>query len=113
MIQKIHSLEEKVSVFKDDYPNYCIEAKLYCGFQLPNDDDFYCEVCTEHSWKNHPLKPEDFQLHKSCYIPIKALHDEKLSYPFYCLLDEHRMSLPEMLNLTDENFYIEINIELT
>lgn len=112
MIQKIQDLDKKVSPIVDDYPDYCIVATLYCGLKLPNGDDFYSEVCTEHCKKDHKLDIADWQLSKDVHLSWKVLREEKLSYPMYCLLEEHRMSLDEVIQLTEDSFYIEISIEV-
>lgn len=49
---------------------------------------------------------------KEVLLPWKALREEKLSYPMYCLLEESRISLDEVIQLTKDSFYIEINIEI-
>ena len=113
MIQKIKELDKKISSIADDYPDYCIVATLYCGMELPNGDDFYSEVCTEHKRKDYPLDVNDWQLKKESHLPWGPLWEEKVSYPMYCLIEEHRMALDEVIGLTEENFCIEINIELT
>ena len=113
MIQKIQDLDKKIPPIAEEYPDYCIEGTLYCGIELPNGDDFYTEVCTEHCCKDHKLDIDEWQLNKEVLLPWKALREEKLSYPMYCLLEEHRMALDEVIGLTADNFYIEIKIELT
>ena len=112
MIQKVQDLDKKISPIADDYPDYCIVATLYCGIELPNGDDFYTKVCTEHCRKDHILDIDEWQLNKEVLLPWKALREEKLSYPMYCLLEESRMSLDEVIQLTKDSFYIEINIEI-
>ena len=112
MIQKIQDLDKKMTPIADDYPDYCIVATLYCGIELPNGDDFYTKVCTEHCRKDHKLDIDEWQLNKEVLLPWKALREEKLSYPMYCLLEEHRMALDEVIQLTKDSFYIEINIEI-
>lgn len=113
LIQKIQDLDKKISPIAEEYPDYCIEGTLYCGMELPNGDDFYSEVCSEHICKGHVLDVSEWQLNKDVHLPWKALREEKLSYPMYCLLEEHRMALDEVIGLTADNFYIEIKIELT
>lgn len=49
---------------------------------------------------------------KDVHLPWRALREEKLSYPMWCLLEESRMSLDEAIQLTKDSFYIEINIEI-
>ena len=112
MIQKIKDLDKRITPIADDYPDYCIVGTLYCGMELPNGDDFYTEVCTEHICKDRKLDVFEWQLTKDISLPWKALREAKLSYPMYCLLEEHRMSVEEVIQLTEDNFYIEINIEL-
>lgn len=112
MIQKIQDLDKKITLIADDYPDYRIVATLYCGMELPNGDDFYSEVCTEYIRKDHSLDVDDWQLNKDIHLPWKALREEKFSYPMYCLLEEHRMALDEVIQLTEDSFYIEINIEV-
>lgn len=112
MIQKVQDLDKKISPIADDYPDYCIVATLYCGMELSNGDDFFSEVCTEHCYKNHILDIDEWKLNKEVHLPWKALREEKLSYPMYCLLEESRMSLDEVIQLTKDSFYIEINIEI-
>ncbi len=112
LVKKIRSLEKKISIFADDYPDYCINASLVCLVPLANDDEFYCEIVTEYSWKGHPFEQQDFIMNKDCHIPIRGLNDKKVSYPFYCLIDEGRMSLKETSELTEDNFYFDIQIEL-
>ena len=113
LIQKIQDLDKKISPIAEEYPDYCIEGTLYCGMELPNGDDFYSEVCSEYIRKDHALDVSEWQLNKDVHLPWKALREEKLSYPMYCLLEEHRMALDEVIGLTADNFYIEIKIELT
>ena len=113
LIQKIQDLDKKISPIAEEYPDYCIEGTLYCGMELPNGDDFYSEVCSEHICKGHVLDVSEWRLNKDVHLPWKALREEKLSYPMYCLLEEHRMALDEVIGLTADNFYIEIKIELT
>ena len=113
LIQKIQDLDKKISPIAEEYPDYCIEGTLYCGMELPNGDDFYSEVCSEHICKGHVLDVSEWQLNKDVHLPWKALREEKLSYPMYCLLEEHRMALDEVIGLMEDNFYIEIKIELT
>ena len=113
LIQKIQDLDKKISPIAEEYPDYCIKGTLYCGMELPNGDDFYSEVCSEHIRKDHVLDVSEWQLSKDVHLPWKALREEKLSYPMYCLLEEHRMALDEVIGLTEDNFYIEIKIELT
>ena len=43
---------------------------------------------------------------------MESFAGRKLSYPMYCLLEEHRMALDEVIQLTKDSFYIEINIEI-
>ena len=112
LLQKIQDLDKKFAPLADDYPDYHIEGTLYCGLELPNGDDFYTEVCTEHIRKDHKLDVVDWQLGKEISLPWKALREPKLSYPMYCLLEEHRMAVDEVIQLTEDNFYIEINIEV-
>ena len=112
LIRKIRALEEKVETFTDDYPDYCINASLVCYVPLTEDDEFSCEILTEYSWKDHPFEEQDFIMNKKCHIPIRGLGDKDLSYPFYCLIDEDRMSLKEVSELTEENFHFDIKIEL-
>lgn len=111
LVKKIRSLEKKIS-FSDDYPDYCIKASLVCLVPLANDDEFYCEIVTEYSSKDRPFEPQDFTMNKKSRIPIRGLSEKNLSYPFYCLIDEGRMSLKETAELTEQNFYFDIQIEL-
>ncbi len=107
VIQKIKDLEHNIIPIVNNYPNYCIKAILYCGMELANGDDFCVEICSEYSLKKHPLEIDDWKLNKELHLPWK-----NLSYPIYCLLEEHKMALDEVIELTKESFYIEINIEL-
>lgn len=112
MIQKVQDLDKKITPIADDYPDYCIVATLYCGMELSNGDDFFSEVCTEYCYKDHKLDIDEWKLNKDVHLPWRALREEKLSYPMWCLLEESRMSLDEVIQLTKDSFYIEINIEI-
>lgn len=107
LIQKVKDLEKSIIPIVENYPDYCIKATLYCGMELSNGDDFFTEVCSEYSKKKHPLEIDDWKMNKKNYLPWK-----NLSYPMYCLLEEHKMALDEIIELTKDNFYVEINIEL-
>ena len=112
LVQKLRGLENRMGVLCDDYPDYLIKATLVCCVALPDGDAFTCDVVTEFSRKDSRYLPQDFIINKECYIPIRGLSGQKFSYPFYCLVEELKMSLPEVAELTEENFYIDISIEL-
>ena len=112
LVQKLRGLENRMGVLADDYPDYLIKATLGCCVALPNDDEFTCDVVTEFSRKDSRCLPQDFIINKECCIPISGLAGQKVSYPFYCLIEERKMSLSEVAELTEENFYIDISVEL-
>ncbi len=112
LVERIRNLEKKMDALAEDYPDYSIEAKLCCALPLPNGDEISCVIATEHSCKKHPFTQDDWVLNKEGSLPIRQLMYENTSYPFYCLIDEGRMSFAEVANLKEDEFYIEIKIEL-
>ena len=110
-LRKVESEVEAWS-FAEKYPDYRIHAAFYVSMLLPDDNDFYCQLISDCSSRNRKFKFDDDMLNKKFGTPTKGLIYHDISYPFYCMIEESKLSFKEAINLTEDNFYWEINIEL-
>ena len=113
-VSKLRKVEADAEAWKlgEKYPDYCINAGLYCYLELPNGNDYYCQLIDDHSSKDRKFYFDDSMLNKKFGTPIRGLIYHDISYPFYCMVEEHRLSFQEVLGLTKKNFYTEIKLEL-
>ena len=112
LVKKIQKLEKQIELVAGGSSDYKIVGQLYCIVPFPNGDECRCEIVTEYSFKESPLKLDDWMLRRNVKMPIGPLMNQKLSYPFYCLIDEHRMSFQEVAVLEEKDFGVSIRIEL-
>ena len=110
-LRKVES-EVKAWNFAEKYPDYRIHATFYVSMLLPDNNDFYCQLISDWSSKNRKFNFDGDMLNKKFGIPTKGLIYHDISYPFYCMIEESKLSFKEAMNLSEENFYWEINIEL-
>ena len=113
-VAELRKVESEVEALRlaEKYPDYRITATFYVSMLLPDDNDFYCHLISDSSSKNHKFKFDDDMLNKKFGTPTKGLIYHDISYPFYCMIEESKLSFKEAINLTEENFYWEIQIEL-
>ena len=113
-VTELRKIETEIETWglTEKYPDYCIKAAFYVAMLLPNDNDFYCQLISDWSRKNRKFKFDDEMLNKKFGTPTKGLIYHDISYPFYCMIEESKLSFKEAMNLSEENFYWEINIEL-
>lgn len=113
-VAKLRKVEADVEAWglAEKYPDYCINAGLYCYLELSDGNDYYCQLINEHSHKDSKFSFDDSMLNKKFATPIKGLLYHDISYPFYCMVEEHRLSFKEVLGLTKKNFYTEIKLEM-
>ena len=113
-VTELQKVEAEVETWglAEKYPDYCIKAAFYVAMLLPDDNDFYCRLISDYSRKDSKFEFDDDMLNKKFCTPIRGLIYHDISYPFYCMVEEHKLSFKEAMNLTEENFYWEIKIEL-
>lgn len=113
-VSKLRKVEADTEAWglAEKYPDYCINAGLYCYLELPDGNDYYCQLINDHSHKDRKFHFDDSMLNKKFGTPIRGLIYHDISYPFYCMLEEQRMSFKEVLELTKKNSYTEIKLEL-
>ena len=113
-VAELCKVESEVEIWHlaEKYPNYRIHAAFYVSMRLPDDNDFYCQLIYDCSSKNRKFKFDDDMLNKKMGTPTKGLIYNDISYPFYCMIEENKLSFKEAMKLMEENFYWEINIEL-
>ena len=113
-VAELRKVESEVEAwrFAEKYPDYRIHAAFYVSVRLPDDNDFYCQLISDCSSKNRKFKFDDDMLNKKFCTPIRGLIYHDISYPFYCMVEEHKLSFKEAMNLNEDNFYWEIKIEL-
>jgi hypothetical protein len=68
----------------EKYPDYCINAGLYCYLELPDRNDYYCQLIKDYSHKDSKFHFYDNMLNKKFATPIRGLIYHDISYPFYC-----------------------------
>lgn len=113
-VAELRKVESEVEVWHlaEKYSDYRINATFDVSMLLPDDNDFYCQLISDCSSKKCKFKFDDNMLNKKFGTPTKGLIYHDISYPFYCMIEESKLSFKEAMNLTEENFYWEINIEL-
>jgi len=108
LIARIRATERKMR----SEPDYFIVGKLYCILPLPGDEDFSCDILSFSCSKEHSLNIEEELLKKSFRVFGFPKLGGGLSYPFYGLVEELQMSLPQIIQLSEENLYFGIRIDL-
>lgn len=108
LIEKIRATEKKMSA----EPDYFIVGKLYCILPLPDDEDFSCDILNFPCSKEHPFNIDENLLEKSFRVFGFPKLGCALSYPFCGLVEEIQMSLPQIIQLSEENLYFGIRIDL-
>ena len=107
LLQKLKQAEKQAKVFGE----YVVKARLKCFIVLPDEDEFECTIAKVVCTNEHPVDEFYLNLEKNFSIGYTKL-GYNLSYPMYCAIDEHRLSLEETVKMQPENFFIKINIEV-
>ena len=113
-VSKLRKVEADAGAWRlaEKYPDYCINAGLYCYLELPDGNDYYCRLINDYSSKDRKFYFDESMLNKKFATPIRGLIYHDISYPFYCMVEEDRLSFKEVLGLTKKNFYTKIKLEL-
>ena len=112
MILSLRAIENKMAAIAGDCADYEIAATLGCCIALPDDDEFTCDIVTEYSRKDLRFLPQEHALNKECDLDASGLAGQKVSYPFYRLMQERKLSFAQAADLTEDNFYFDISVEL-
>lgn len=110
LVAKVQAVEKKMA----DEPDFDIIGKLYCEIPIPEDDDFVPEIVSFRCGKGRLFSEcdNDSLMEKNFCTPAFSCLGKNLSWPFYCLLEEGILSVPEILRLSERNVYTQIEITL-
>ena len=108
----LRAIENKMAAIAGDCADYEIAATLGCCIALPDDDEFTCDIVTEYSRKDLRFLPQEHALNKECELDASGLAGQKVSYPFYRLMQDCKLSFAQAADLTEDNFYFDISVEL-
>lgn len=113
-VDELRKIESEIEQWRlaEKYPDYHIEAALYISMQLSDGNDYYCQLICDHSSLKRKFDFDEIMLNKKFATPIRGLIHHDISYPFYCMIEEHKLSFKEAMNLTENNFYWEIKIDM-
>lgn len=113
-VSELRKVESEVETWElaEKYPDYRIHAAFYVAMLLSDDDEYYCQLISDCSSKHSKFKFDDNMLNKKFGTPIRGLIYHDISYLFYCMVEESKLSFKEAMTLTEEDFYWEIQIEL-
>ena len=90
--------------------DYYFPGPKYVEKLIKKEEKFRDKI-RELRWSDIHKQNRKFDLNDADNI-ARLLRTSNISYPFYCMVEEHKLSFSEAMNLTENDFNWEVKIEL-
>ena len=90
--------------------DYYFPGPKYAEKLIKKEEKFRKKI-RELRWDDIHKQNCKFDLNNADNI-ARLLRTSDISYPFYCMVEEHKLSFSEAMNLTENDFNWEVKIEL-